>query len=94
MTKNTASSQTDRLKKVVELRLKLLSQNLLSQTTNASWMTSHISLSQVTEWQQKSYCDSTAPESVKVIKKSKFPGKILVWLAISEKGISDPVVYQ
>jgi hypothetical protein len=44
------------------------------------------------EWQQKSYYESVehnAPESVKVFKKYKFPGTVLVWLAISEKGMSD-----
>jgi hypothetical protein len=31
------------------------------------------------------------PKGVKVIKNFKFSVKVLVWLAISEKGISDPV---
>jgi hypothetical protein len=46
------------------------------------------------EKQQKSNNESdehAAPKNVEIIKKSKFPGKVLVWLPISEKGINDPI---
>jgi hypothetical protein len=46
------------------------------------------------EWQQQSYSepeDHPATEDVKFICKTKFSAKVLLWLAISESGISEPV---
>ncbi len=46
------------------------------------------------EWQPKYYYESPdhdALEKEKFIHKTKFPGKVILWLAISERGPSDPV---
>jgi hypothetical protein len=43
------------------------------------------------EWQQKSYYESedhSAIEDVKFIRKTKFPAKVLLWLAVSESDLS------
>jgi hypothetical protein len=48
------------------------------------------------EWQQQSYYESEdhpATEDVKLICKTKFPAKVLLWLAVSESGISKPVFF-
>lgn len=49
------------------------------------------------EWQEKYYFESSeheAPKTSKYISKTKFPGKVLLWLAISECGISEPVFFK
>jgi hypothetical protein len=49
------------------------------------------------EWQQQSYSESEdhpATEEVKFVRKTKFPAKVLLWLAISESGISEPVFFK
>jgi hypothetical protein len=49
------------------------------------------------KWQQQSYYkpeDYPATEDVKFIRKTKFPAKVLLWLAVSESGISKPVVFK
>jgi hypothetical protein len=33
----------------------------------------------------------SATEDVKLIRKTKFPAKVLLWLAVNESGISEPV---
>jgi hypothetical protein len=46
------------------------------------------------ERQQKSYYESDdhpATEDVQFIRKTKFPAKVLLWLVVSESGISEPV---
>jgi hypothetical protein len=46
------------------------------------------------EWQQQSYYDSEdhpATEDVKFIHNTKCPAKVLLWLAVSECGISESV---
>lgn len=90
--KKTAPSQTDRQKNVIKKRLRLLSQNFFAAQSNYKCVMddeSYFTL-EGNEWQQKSYYESAehpAPESIKLIKKSKFPRRILVWLALSERGI-------
>jgi hypothetical protein len=45
------------------------------------------------EWQQQSYYqsdDHPATEDVTFIRKTKFPAKVLLWLVVSESGISKP----
>lgn len=37
---------------------------------------------------------STAPEDIKYAKKNKFEKKVLVWLAISTEGISEPYIHE
>jgi hypothetical protein len=49
------------------------------------------------EWQQQSYYESEdhpATEDVELIHKTKFPAKVLLWLAVSESGISEPVFFK
>lgn len=46
------------------------------------------------EWQPEHYFESSshkAPQKANFIRKTKFPGKVLLWLAISERGISEPI---
>jgi hypothetical protein len=46
------------------------------------------------EWQQRSYYESKdrpATENVKFIRKTKFPAKVLLLLAVRESCISEPV---
>jgi hypothetical protein len=48
-------------------------------------------------WQQQSYYESEghpAIEDDKFIRKTKFPAKVLLWLAASESGISKPVFFK
>jgi hypothetical protein len=45
-------------------------------------------------WQHQSYCefeDHPATEDVKFIRKTKFSAKVLLWLVVSESGLSKPV---
>jgi hypothetical protein len=47
--------------------------------------------------QQQIYYDSkdhSATEDVKFIRKTKFSAKVLLWLAVSESGISEPVFFK
>jgi hypothetical protein len=49
------------------------------------------------EWQQQSYYESEdhpATKDVKFISKTKFLAKVLLWLAVSESGISEPVFFK
>jgi hypothetical protein len=49
------------------------------------------------ERQQQSYYESEdhpATENVKFIRKTKFPAKVLLWLATRESGISEPVFFK
>jgi hypothetical protein len=49
------------------------------------------------EWQQQSYYESEdhpATEDVKYVRKTKFSAKVLLWLAVSESGISEPVFFK
>jgi hypothetical protein len=49
------------------------------------------------KWQHKSYYESEdhpATEDVKFIRKTKYPAKVLLWLAVSESGISEPVFFK
>ena len=51
------------------------------------------------EWQEASYYTSKdgigiVSENVKYIDKTKFSKKVLLWLCISEKGMSEPVFFK
>jgi hypothetical protein len=49
------------------------------------------------EWHQQSYYESEdhpATEYVKFIHMTKFPTKDLLWLAVSESGISEPLFFK
>jgi hypothetical protein len=49
------------------------------------------------EWQQQNYYESEdhpATENVKFVRKSKLSAKGLLWLAVSERGISGPVFFK
>jgi hypothetical protein len=49
------------------------------------------------EWQQQSYYESEdhpATEDVKIIRKTKFPVQVLMWLAVIESGINEPVFFK
>lgn len=50
-----------------------------------------------TKWCNKYYYDDNGiklTKNAEFIEKSKFPGKIMMWLAISENGISEPVFFE
>jgi hypothetical protein len=49
------------------------------------------------EWQQQSYYkseDHPATKDVKFIRKNKFLAKVLLWLVVSESGISEPLFFK
>jgi len=49
------------------------------------------------EWTPKYYFklpNTQPPKNVTEITKTKFPEKVLLWVAISERGISDPVFFK
>jgi hypothetical protein len=49
------------------------------------------------EWQQQSYYESgdqPLTEGVKFIRKTKFPAKVLLWLAVNDSGISKAVFFK
>jgi hypothetical protein len=51
----------------------------------------------VNEWKQQSYDESedhASTEDVKFTRKTKFPAKVLLRLAVSESGISEPVFFK
>jgi hypothetical protein len=97
--KKSAPKTTARQQSVIKARLKLLTQNLFSAKSiykcvmdDESYFTADGN-----EWQQQSYYqseDHSATEAVKIIRKTKFPAKVLLWLAVSESGISEPVFFK
>lgn len=97
--KKSAPHTTELQESVIKSRLKLLSQNYFSVNLNYKCVMDDESYFTVegNEWQQKYYFESEdqpAPEKFKLIKKCKFPAKVLLWVAISENGISEPVFFK
>jgi hypothetical protein len=97
--KKSALKTTARLQSVIKARLKFLTQNFFSAESvykcvidNESYFTFDGN-----EWQQQRYYESEdhpATEDVKFIRKTKFPAKVLLWLAVSESGISESVFFK
>jgi hypothetical protein len=49
------------------------------------------------EWHEQSHYESEdhpTTKDVKFIRKTKFPAKVLLWLAVSVSGISEPVFFK
>jgi hypothetical protein len=87
------------IQSVSQAMLKLLTQNFFSAKLIYKCVMNDESFFKVdgNEWQQQCYYkseDHPAIEDVKFIRKSKFPAKVLLWLAVSESGISEPVLFK
>jgi hypothetical protein len=91
--KNSSPKTTARQQSVIKARLKLVTPNFFSaKSDEESYFTVDGN-----EWQQKNYYESDdypATEDVQFIRKTKFPAKVLLWLAVSESGISEPVFFK
>jgi hypothetical protein len=77
-------------------RLNLLSENFISAKSIYKCVLDGESFFTVedNEWQQQRYYefeDHPAKEDVKFIRKTKFSAKVLLWLVVSESGLSKPV---
>lgn len=97
--KKIAPFTTEKQQKVIKCRLRELSRNYFSCSSEYKCVMDDESYFTVegNEWQPKYYFESSsrkAPEKAKFIRKTKFPGKVLLWLAISERGISEPVFFK
>lgn len=97
--KKTAPFTTEKQQNVIKCRLRELSKNYFSCSSEYKCVMDDESYFTVegNEWQSKHYFESSshkAPDKSKFIHKTKFPGKVLLWLAISERGISDPVFFK
>lgn len=97
--KKSAPATTAKQKIVIKSRLRQLSQSYFSTKSQYKCIMDDESYFTVegNEWQTKHYYESSeheAPERSKYIYKTKFPGKVLLWLAISENGISEPVFFK
>lgn len=97
--KKSAPLTTDRQENVIKSRLKLLTQSYFSATSIYKCVMDDESYFTIegNEWQGDSYYECEGheiPENVKFKTRSKFPKKVLVWLAISESGVSEPVFLQ
>jgi restriction endonuclease S subunit len=97
--KKSAPKTTARQQSVIKARLKLLTQNLFSAKSIYKCVMDDKSFFTVDgkQWQQHSYYESEdhpAIDDVKFIRKTKFPAKVLLWLAVSESGISEPVFFK
>jgi hypothetical protein len=95
--KKSAPETTARQQSVIKARLKLLQQNFFTAKSIYKCVTDDESYFTVdgNEWQQQSYYESEvhpATEDGKLIRQvynTKFPAKVLLWLAVSESGISE-----
>lgn len=97
--KKIAPFTTAKQQKVIKYRLCELSRNYFSSSSEYKCVMDDESYFTVegNEWQSKHYFESSthkAPEKAKFIQKTKFPGKVLLWLAISENGVSEPVFFK
>jgi hypothetical protein len=90
--KKSAPKTTARQKSVIKARLKLLTQYFFSAKSIYKCL-----MDDGNEWQHHSYYESEdhpTTEDVKFICKTKFPAKVLLWLAVSESGISEQVFFK
>jgi hypothetical protein len=97
--KKSAPKTTVRQKSVFKARLKLLTHIFFSAKSIYKYVIDDESyfLVDSNEWQQQSYYESEdhpATEDVKFIRKTKFPAKVLLWLAVSESGINELVFFK
>lgn len=97
--KKSAPKTTERQEAVIKARLKLLSLDYFAPKSTYICVMDDESYFTVegNEWQQKHYYESKdrpAPDQAKFIRKTKFPAKVLLWLAVSERGISEPVFFK
>jgi hypothetical protein len=95
----SAPKTTPRQQSVIRARLKLLTQNFFSAKSIYKCVMDDESYFMVdgSEWQQQSYYESEdhpATEDLKFIRKTKFPAKVLLWLVVTESGISEPVSFK
>jgi hypothetical protein len=98
--RKSALKTTTRKQSVIKARLKLLTRNFFSAKAIYKCLMDDESYFTVdgNEWQQQTYYlkseDHPATEDAKLIRKTKFLVKILVWLAVSESGIIEPVFFK
>lgn len=94
--RKTVPAITEKQEGVIVKRLRHLSQDLFSAKSNNICVMDDESYFTVegNEWCPKFYFKLPGvdvPDKVKYNTKTKFPGKVLLWMAISERGVSDPV---
>lgn len=98
-TKKTVPAVTDKQEKTIKQRLHLLTQNLFStNSSNVCVMDDETYFTiEGHDWTPKYYFklpNSNPSPKVTQITKTKFPAKVLLWMAVSERGISDPVFFK
>jgi hypothetical protein len=97
--KKFAPKTTSRQQSVIKARLKLLTQIFFAAKSIYKCVLDDDSYFTVdgNEWQQQSYYESEehpVTEDVKFIRKTKFSAKVLLWLAVNESGISEPMFFK